>query len=193
MSALPRPPGSPSLTASCRALRVRGMRVDDLDAVMAIESAIYPFPWTRGNFADALRAGYDAWVFETATGPTEVPEGPGEAATQSCDASEGARCSPLGYAVVMWIPDEAHLLNLGVRGAIHGRGVGRAMLEWLMRDVRGRGGRGLMLEVRPSNLPAIALYRSAGFARIGVRRRYYPAPQGAREDAWVMFRELADE
>ncbi len=174
MSALPKPPGAaPDAPVAPRpALRVRSMRADDLDAVMAIESAVYPFPWTRGNFADSLKAGYDAWVFE---------------------AAEGASGELLGYAVVMWIPDEVHLLNLSVDGAMHGRGIGRAMLDWLMRDGRRRGARGMMLEVRPSNHAAIALYRNAGFAQIGVRRHYYPAPHGAREDAWVMYREFDDE
>jgi len=174
VSALPKlPEASPDArTAPRPVLRVRSMRADDLDAVMEIESAIYPFPWTRGNFADSLTAGYDAWVFA---------------------AAEGAGRELLGYAVVMWIPDEVHLLNLSVAGAMHGRGIGRAMLDWLMRDARRRGARGMMLEVRPSNQAAIALYRNAGFAQIGVRKRYYPAPHGAREDAWVMFRRLDDE
>ena len=38
------------------------MREQDLDEVMAIESAIYTHPWTRGNFADSLRAGYQCCV-----------------------------------------------------------------------------------------------------------------------------------
>ncbi len=167
MSALPSSPQAPGPS-----LRVRGMRAADLDAVTAIEQAVYPFPWTRGNFADSLKAGYDAWVFETTERmPPEVA----------------------GYAVVMWIPDEVHLLNLSVAGALQGRGLGRAMLDWLMRDAGRRGARGMMLEVRPSNDRAIALYRGAGFGQIGLRKRYYPAADGAREDAWVLFRNLADE
>ncbi|MCO5108262.1 MAG: ribosomal protein S18-alanine N-acetyltransferase [Burkholderiaceae bacterium] len=166
MSALPTP------VAPRPALRARPMRADDLDAVTAIENAIYPFPWTRGNFADSLKAGYDAWVFESAEAPAR---------------------ELLGYAVVMWIPDEVHLLNLSVAGAWQRRGVGRAMLEWLMRDAARRGARAMMLEVRPSNEPAIVLYRSAGFGQIGLRKRYYPAPDGGREDARVLLRRLAVE
>lgn len=153
-------------------MRVRAMQRSDLDAVAEIERSIYPFPWTRGNFADSLKAGYDAWVFET---------------------TERATAEVAGYAVVMWIPDEVHLLNLSVAGPLQGRGLGRAMLDWLMRDAGRRGARGMMLEVRPSNDRAIALYRSAGFGQIGLRKRYYPAADGAREDAWVLFRRLADE
>ena len=167
MSALPSPPQAPG-----PALRVRGMRGADLDAVAAIEQAVYPFPWTRGNFSDSLKAGYDAWVFETL---------------------ERSTTGVAGYAVAMWIPDEVHLLNLSVAGALQRRGLGRAMLEWLMRDAGRRGARAMMLEVRPSNDRAIALYRSAGFGQIGLRKRYYPAAGGAREDAWVLFRKLADE
>ena len=161
-----------ALSAAGATLRVRAMRGSDVDAVTAIEQQVYPFPWTRGNFVDSLAAGYDAWVFEAVDMPGQ----------------------PLaGYAIVMWIPDEVHLLNLGVAGAVQGRGLGRAMLDWLVRDAADRGARTMMLEVRPSNERAIALYRTSDFAQIGVRKRYYPAAAGAREDAWVMIRKLVDE
>jgi len=67
------------------------------------------------------------------------------------------------------------------------------MLDWLVRDAARRGARGMMLEVRPSNERAIALYRSSGFDEIGVRKRYYPDADGAREDARVLFRRLVGE
>jgi ribosomal-protein-alanine N-acetyltransferase len=149
-------------------MRVRPMRRSDLDAVAAIERSIYPFPWTRGNFADSLLAGHDGWIFEL-----EVEESP----------------QLIGYAVLMWLPDEVHLLNLSVAAPMQGRGYGREMLRWLLRDASARGAGGMLLEVRPSNLPALALYRSSGFESIGVRRGYYPAQDG-REDAQVLFCKL---
>lgn len=169
MSALPHPPPG---RADRVALRARPMQRRDLGVVAAIERQIYPFPWTRGNFADSLTAGYDAWVFEDAAVPGDAL---------------------LGYAVVMWVPDEVHLLNLSVALTTQGAGVGRAMLEWLLRDAGRRGARGMMLEVRPSNARAIALYRSSGFAQIGLRKRYYPAANDTREDAWVLLRKLDHE
>jgi ribosomal protein S18 acetylase RimI-like enzyme len=48
----------------------------------------------------------------------------------------------------------------------------------------------MLLEVRPSNTPALRLYERKGFMRVGLRRRYYPAHDGAREDAIVMIRRL---
>ena len=156
MSALPRP--APELHA-------RPMQVSDLVRVLEIESAIYPFPWTRGNFSDSLKAGYDAWVFDAPAGT-------------------------IGYAILMWIPDEVHLLNISVDADSQGQGHGRAMLEWLCGDARRRGARSMLLEVRPSNTAARRLYATSGFEQIGVRRGYYPAAEGTREDALVLRREL---
>lgn len=145
---------------------VRAMTGDDLDLVVAIEQRAYPYPWSRGNFSDSLSSGYDAWIFADERGW-------------------------IGYAVLMWVIDEAHLLNLCVPVELQRRGLGRRLLGWLMADAAARGARSLLLEVRPSNLPALALYRNSGFAAIGVRKAYYPAG-AAREDALVMSRSLGN-
>jgi len=144
------------------ALSARPMLPSDLDRVMEIERDIYPFPWSPGNFSDALRAGYDAWMFE-----------------------EGG--DVVGYAVLTWMPDEVHLLNISVVRALHRQGLGRRMLAWLCADVRRRGAHAMLLEVRPSNTVARALYASVGFVQIGVRKGYYPDRDGQREDARVLL------
>lgn len=149
------------------ALRARHMARRDLARVLAIENEIYPFPWSLGNFSDSLEAGYDCWSFDDESGEL------------------------VAYAIVMWIPDEVHLLNLSVAASRQRRGMGRAILDWLIADASHRGARGMLLEVRPSNLPALRLYETSRFERIGVRRRYYPAPDQQREDAWVLFRRFA--
>ncbi len=163
-----RPTSTDASAVSAPRWRVRPMHRSDLDAVMRIEQAIYPFPWTPGNFGDSLKSGYDAWVFESAL-------------------------QLIGYAVLMWIPDEVHLLNISVAQPLQGRGYGRAMLDWLCEDARRRGARAVMLEVRPSNVVARALYASKGFTQIGLRKRYYPAHGDSREDALVLRRMLVDE
>ena len=161
MSAAPLPPALP-------AWHVRSMRRADLGRVALIEARIFPFPWTYGNFADSLAAGYDGWVFEREDAPGEL----------------------LGYAIVMWLPDEVHLLNLSVDAPVQGLGMGGQMLDWLCADAASRGARSMLLEVRPSNTAALRLYERKGFHRVGLRRRYYPAQQGTREDAIVMMRRL---
>ena len=140
--------------------RYRGMPAADLDAVTAIENAIYPHPWTRGNFSDSLEAGYHCWMVE-------------------CGGE------PAGYCVVMIAAGEAHLLNLSVAAPWQRRGIGREALNFVARLARDNGAGKILLEVRPSNTATIALYTTTGFSEIAVRRDYYPAGD-AREDAVVM-------
>lgn len=144
---------------------MRAMTQADVDAVLAIEQAVQRFPWTRGNFADALNSGYLCRVDETAEG--------------------GIR----GYAILMPAADEAELLTIGVAQAEQRKGLGRAMLAEMLDIARTKQLRRVFLEVRPSNTAAIALYRSAGFGEIGVRRGYYQNANGS-EDALVMACEL---
>ena len=145
---------------------MRPMEASDLDGVMSIETVVYPYPWSHGNFADSLKAGYSAWV-----------------------CHEGLDLA--GYAVFMVALDEAHLLNISVAAARQGQGIGARLLRWVMDRASRAGARRLLLEVRPSNAPALRLYEHFGFVRIGVRRGYYPAPQG-REDALVLAREIGE-
>ena len=134
----------------------------DLDWVAAREAELHPHPWTRGNFADALESGNEAWILR-----------------------RDAR--PVGYAVVLPVLDEAHLLTIGVLAPEQGKGLGRAALAQLIAVARGRGATRFFLEVRPSNEAALALYHSAGFEAVGRRRGYYPAAGGSGpEDAIVM-------
>jgi ribosomal-protein-alanine N-acetyltransferase len=83
---------------------------------------------------------------------------------------------------------DAHLLNLSVAAEWQRQGVGADFTRFFVKLAGDYGAEKLFLEVRPSNSPARALYAGRGFAEIGVRRDYYPAP-GGREDAVVM--ELA--
>jgi ribosomal-protein-alanine N-acetyltransferase len=141
------------------------MREQDLDEVMAIESAIYTHPWTLGNFADSLRAGYECRVLRLG----------GEL---------------IGYFVLMVAAGEGHLLNLSIAAAHQRTGHGSALLGEAADLARKLDGRSLFLEVRPSNRAAQALYTRFGFHKIAVRRGYYPAHAG-REDALVLTLPLA--
>lgn len=143
------------------------MGVAQLDAVMAVETAAYEFPWTRGNFVDSLASGYAARLLYDDDG------------------------SLLGYFVAMAGVDEMHLLNITTVPAHQHRGHARFMLDALAGLCRQRGAHRLWLEVRRSNPRAQSIYRRRGFVEVGVRKGYYPAPQGQREDALVMSLEIA--
>ena len=144
---------------------MRAMTRDDVDAVLAIEQSVQAYPWTRGNFADALDNGYICRVDETESGEIR------------------------GYAVLMPVVDEAELLTIGVATAQQRKGLGRAILNEMLDAARGRNMRRVFLEVRSGNAAAIALYRSAGFSEVGLRRGYYQNASG-RDDALVMACEL---
>lgn len=141
-------------------LSLRPMRLDDVEAVLAVEQSIYPYPWSAGNFRDAVRYGNSCWVAEL----------DGQLA---------------GYAVLLAAAGEAQLLNLGVASRFQRRGRGRRLLDFMLLEVRRLGAGEMFLEVRPSNFAALALYRRAGFVQVGQRRNYYPAATG-REDALVL-------
>jgi ribosomal-protein-alanine N-acetyltransferase len=141
-------------------LQLRPMQIEDLDAVMAIEPTIYSHPWTRGNFSDSLNSGYSAWVLEQ---DNEM----------------------IGYALLMLVMDEAHLLNLSIAKHRQKQGLGRYLLEHMISNAKQHKATNMFLEVRPSNLSAIALYENMGFCEVAVRRGYYPAKEG-REDAVLM-------
>ena len=146
---------------------MRPMTPADVGAVLSIERAVQRFPWTRDNFSDSLANGYLCRVDETEIGIR-------------------------GYVILMPVVDEAELLTIGVAAAQQRKGLGRAMLLEMLKVARAKNMRRVLLEVRPSNPAAIALYKSAGFSEIGVRRAYYQNTNGS-EDALVMACELTGE
>jgi ribosomal-protein-alanine N-acetyltransferase len=151
------------------ARRLEPMSTAHLDEVMVIEHAAYPFPWTRGNFVDSLAAGYPAQVL----------------------FDSERRGHVIGYVVAMEGVDEMHLLNLAVAPEVQGQGHARFMLDALVDLSRQRHAQQLWLEVRRSNPRAHALYQRYGFRDVGVRRGYYPAAGGRREDAVVMSLDVS--
>jgi ribosomal-protein-alanine N-acetyltransferase len=82
--------------------------------------------------------------------------------------------------------DEVHLLNITVDPEFQGQGLARVMLDALVLWARGQAAHWLWLEVRVGNQRAIKVYEAHGFRRVGVRKAYYPAGNGVREDAIVM-------
>lgn len=126
----------------------------DLEAVYAVERRAYSHPWTLGILSDCLRVGYHCWMCEI-----------------------GGR--PGGHGVMSVAVGEAHILNLCIDPPWQGRGLGRQLLQRLLRQAREQGADTAFLEVRASNRAAIALYDALGFNEIGQRRGYYPADAAA--------------
>ena len=144
--------------------RIRNMTAADLDQVMAIETDIYDYPWTRGIFQDCMRVGYLCHVLEQ---------------------DDGVKA----YSVLSVGVAETHVLTLCVRPDSQRQGLGRMMMEHMLELASQAGAETMLLEVRPSNEAAIRLYHQLQFNEVGTRPDYYPSADG-REDALIMGRSL---
>ncbi len=139
---------------------LRSMSHDDLPMVSDIERRSYDFPWSHGVFRDCLLAGYNCVVLE-----------------------HGGALA--GYGILSIAAGEAHVLNLCIDPAFRSLGYGARLLDELLGRARAADVKQVFLEVRPSNVNAIALYRKRGFHRVARRPAYYQARDG-REDAEVL-------
>ncbi len=141
-------------------VHTRTMVHDDLPLVADIERRSYDFPWSHGVFRDCLLAGYTCLVLER----------------------DGAVA---GYSILSIAAGEAHVLNLCVDPDYRNRGYGDRLLDEILQRARQAGVKEVFLEVRPSNVNALSLYRKKGFRQVATRRAYYQA-KGGREDAEVL-------
>lgn len=201
MSAVLPPTSSaaPVLAPAQLEARFEPMTPGRLAAVLSVEQSAYSHPWSRGNFIDTLAAGHLALCLVAAPHSEAAPDDPATAAITSPmplppELLEAAPLLPaaggdevlLGYFVAMPGFEEVHLLNITVAPPFQRQGWAAVMLDALVLWSRARRAEWLWLEVRLSNVRAQQVYLRRGFARVGVRKGYYPAGHGEREDAVVM-------
>lgn len=139
---------------------ISSLSPNDLPAAFQIEKRAHAFPWSEQTFASNQGERYLNYQL-TADGKMAA------------------------FAITQVVLDEATLFNIAVDPAFQRRGLGRTLLEHLIDELEKRGVLTLWLEVRASNVAAIALYESLGFNEATIRRNYYPTADG-REDAIVM-------
>ncbi len=141
-----------------------------LDAVERVERAGQAHPWSRVQLMGAL---------------TDV-----QGSVWGIGEGERAGSGLRGFAVLSRQPFDAELQAITVAPQARRRGLAARLMTALLDEAKEWGSERLLLEVRASNLAALALYRRAGFGDDGVRRGYYPPPAGrgpgAREDALLL-------
>ena len=98
--------------------------------------------------------------------------------------------SVCAYGGMLVVLDEGQITNVATSAQYRRRGYARAIVEGLLAYARERGLCVVSLEVRESNIAAIALYESLGFKRAGVRKNFYSLPT---ENALVMLWEANKE
>ena len=140
-------------------IEINKMLETDLSSVVSIERNSYDYPWNENIFRDCLLSGYTCVV---------------------------AKKSDLivGYAILSSALDEAHILNFCIDKGYRNLGFGHQLLDFLINQSKVNGIEKIFLEVRPSNIKAIALYIKKGFEKIAKRPSYYRHVNG-REDADV--------
>ena len=139
---------------------LRRMTISDVPAVHRLEEAIFSMPWSEKDFVYEMTENKVArYLVIEETGDIKA------------------------FAGAHIILDQAHVTNIAVRQDCRGRGLGRMITYALMQYASNLGAEYLTLEVRQSNVKAQNLYKSLGFVKVNVRKRYY---EDTGEDAWLM-------
>lgn len=141
------------------------MREDHLEQIAELEKLCFSDPWSLRSITSELNNPLSLWV---------VAEENGVVA---------------GYVGSQSVLGEADMMNLAVAPAYRRQGIGRKLVEELIRRLKEQGTHVLVLEVRASNDPAIGLYEELGFIQVGHRPNYYVHP---KEDALILRKEWTD-
>ena len=135
---------------------------EDADRLAALHARAFERPWSEAEFAELLRGvGVTAFAAEQ------------------------------GFILVRVLGPEAEVLTLAVAPEARRQGVGRGLVDTALEAAAARGAEAMFLEVAADNTAALALYERAGFERVGVRRGYYPRPDGPAADALTLRRLLS--
>jgi ribosomal-protein-alanine N-acetyltransferase len=149
---------------------IQPMTEADLEEVLALEAACFPSPWSRQHFLSELASPLSFPLIARASDETIV-----------------------GYIFCMLVLDEGSILNVAVRPEFRGSGIGRLLVETALNEFRAMGAAFVALEVRPTNLAALSLYKKFGFIAKGRRRAYYENGEDAVVMEYDMMRHGENE
>jgi len=152
-------PGVLELPTLARPLHYRAMHEADLPAIAVIERQLFSSPWSEELFREDLDQEY----------------------ALSLVLTDGETIA--GYVITFLVLDEMHIANVAIAPAYQRRGIAFEVLRRLLTAGRRMHYFLAHLEVRQSNLGAIALYERLGFAKVGLRKNYY---ENEHEDAVLM-------
>jgi ribosomal-protein-alanine N-acetyltransferase len=150
-------------------MRLRPLEARDADALAVVHAASFAHPWPAEEIRDLVM----------------TPGGYGVV----CE-SPGSQTPAAGFILCRAIAGDAEVLTLAVAPSHRRRGLGLVLIEAAAGLALGLGAEALFLEVADDNAPAIALYESAGFERVGRRRGYYAKGRRTPADAFVYRRAL---
>ena len=138
------------------------MKAEHVPQVAALEKLCFSDPWSEMSIASELQNIWAYWL-------VAVDEG-----------------VVAGYIGSQSAIDETDVMNVAVHPDWRRQGIAENLITHLIQELKKRGSHALMLEVRASNTPAIALYEKLGFQQVGLRKNYYRSP---KEDALILRKE----
>lgn len=145
---------------------IRLMQKTDLVSVIHIEQLVQSHPWTIKQFEESI--------------------------TSYCSTVIEVNGEVVGFCILQPVLDEANLLLMAIHPNQQGKGLGYQLLEASIAKLSNQPIQ-IFLEVRESNLAAIALYEKSGFHQIDLRKNYYPNLNGSREHAIIMVKSCSDD
>ena len=143
-------------------MMITEMKADHVPQVAVLEKLCFADPWSEMSIASELQNLWSYWLVAV-SGDTVV-----------------------GYIGAQSSFDEADVMNVAVHPDFRRQGIAEKLISTLVEELKNRGIHALMLEVRASNAPAIALYEKLGFQQVGLRKNYYRNP---KEDALILRKE----
>ncbi len=146
---------------------LRRMQERDLPFILEIERLSFPNPWHESSFRGEIENLHISY-------PSVIAQRPHDRI--------------IGYIIFWYLADKAQISNFALHPDFRGLGVGESALKKTLGAIRAMGARHVVLEVRPSNTPALSLYHKHGFVLLGTQQGYYQNPP---EDALVMIRYFA--
>lgn len=150
-------------------ITVRKMCLEDIDGVMEVDRDCFSIPWSRESFLMELESSLSTYVVAV--------------------SDVGMSDEVIGYGGFYLVLDQVEITNIAVMSKVRGKGIGKSILEALIKLAVVGGGKVVNLDVRASNEAAKALYYSYGFKLVGMRRGYYQKPD---EDALLLTLSLEE-
>jgi [ribosomal protein S18]-alanine N-acetyltransferase len=144
--------------------------VSDAAAVADIHDEDFVRPWSAEEFATLLK---ERPVFGFGARATGRPRAP-----------------LAGFVLARVAAGEAEILTIAVARTARRAGLGRRLMDAVLRHLHHLRAEALFLEVDEANHPALALYRRLGFREVGRRENYYDGAEGRKSSALVMRRDL---
>ena len=142
---------------------IRKMNLRDVSAIAELEKLCFSDPWSENSIASEVENPLSYWLVAEINGVVA------------------------GYVGSQTVLDASDMMNLAVAPDFRRKGIGQALVNALVEHLQKNNVIALLLEVRVSNAPAIALYESLGFEQVGRRPKYYHNP---REDALILRKDL---